>query len=222
MPVAIPALEALLEPLFDASIARAIAPVVDAVAELSEEERSLIARAVESRRREFSTGRRLARRLLAERGIAAGSILRDEDRVPIWPPNVMGSISHCRDYAVVAVCDADACFGLGVDIEPDEPVKPGVERIVCTESERRWLGVDDECDETRGRRVKLFFSAKEAVYKAFYPRVRTFWNFHDVELELDEDGGRFVAALPASAGRAHVEGRFVRGHGTIVSGVLAR
>lgn len=222
MSLPISLLEALLEPLFDASIARAIAPVVDAVAELTEEERSLVARAADSRRREFSTGRKLARRLLAEQGIAARSILRDDDRVPIWPPNVTGSISHCRDYAVVAVCDAHACFGLGVDIEPDEPVKPGVERIVCTEAERRGLGGGDECDPIRGRRVKLFFSAKEAVYKAFYPRVRTFWNFHDVALELDEGRGRFVAALPASAGRAHVEGRFVRGHGMIVCGVLAR
>lgn len=222
MATAISLLEGLLEPLFDVSIARAIAPVEDAVAELSEAERGLIARAAESRRREFSTGRKLARRLLAERGIAAGSILRDDDRVPIWPLDVTGSISHCRDYAVVALCDADACFGLGIDIEPDEPVKPGVERIVCTDSERLWLGGGDESEEIRGRRVKLIFSAKESVYKAFYPRIRTFWNFHDVVLELDEVRGRFVAALPASAGRAFVEGRFVRGHGTIVSAVVAR
>ena len=59
------------------------------------------------------------------------------------------------------------------------------------------------------------------MYKAFYPRVRVFWGFHDVTLELDESAGRFGAILPASAGRARAEGRFVRGHGTIVSGVLA-
>ena len=222
MAVSISLLEELLRPLFDSTIARAIAPIEDAVAELSEVERGLIARAVESRRREFSTGRRLARRLLAERGIAPGPILRDDDRVPIWPASITGSISHCRDYAVVALCGADSCFGVGIDIEPDEAVKPGVERIVCTATERRWLDGEDGDDEARGRRVKLIFSAKEAVYKAFYPRVRVFWGFHDVALELDERRGCFVAALPTSAGRAHVEGRFVRGHGTIVSGVLAR
>jgi 4'-phosphopantetheinyl transferase EntD len=205
--IPVPVLEEFLRPLFDPLVARAIGPVEDAVAELSEGERDLVTRAVESRRREFSTGRRLARRLLAERGLSPGPILRDDDRVPIWPASVTGSISHSRDYAVVAVCDADACFGVGIDIEPDEPVKPGIERIVCTDA--------------RGRRVKLFFSAKEAVYKAFYPRVRVFWSFHDVTLALAERRGRFIATLPASAGRAQVEGRFVRGHGTIVSGVLA-
>ncbi len=216
-----PVLEELLRPLFDPSVARAIAAVEDAVAELSEVERGLIARAVESRRREFSTGRRLARRLLAERGLPPGPILRDDDRVPIWPSSVTGSISHSRDYAVVAVCDAKACFGVGIDIEPDEPVKPGIERIVCTDAERRWLDGEEGDDAARGRRVKLFFSAKEAVYKAFYPRVRVFWGFHEVSLELAERRGGFVATLPASAGRAQVEGHFVRGHGMIVSGVLA-
>lgn len=222
MAVPIEKLEALLEPLFDPTVARAIEPVADAVAELAADERELIARAVESRRREFSTGRRLARRLLVERGIAPGSILRDADRVPIWPVGVTGSISHCREHAVVAVCDANACFGVGVDIEPDEPVKPGIERIVCTAAERSWLDGEEGGEEARGRRVKLVFSAKEATYKAFYPRVRVFWNFHDVTLELDERSGVFVATLPPSAGRSTIEGRFVRGHGTIVSGVLAR
>ena len=37
--------------------------------------------------------------------------------------------------------------------------------IVCTETERRWLDAADADEDTRGRRVKLFFSAKEAVYK---------------------------------------------------------
>jgi 4'-phosphopantetheinyl transferase EntD len=213
--------ESFLTPLFDAAVARAIAPVVDATAELSSEEAALVARAVESRRREFSTGRRLARRLLADRGIAPGPILRDDDRLPIWPIPITGSISHSREFAVVAICEAAACFGVGVDVEPDEPVKPGIERHVCTAAERHWLDGFDLDEAERGRRVKLVFSAKEAVYKAFYPRVRVFWGFHDVTLELDEAGGRFRAALPASAGRSHVEGRFVRGHGTIVSGVLA-
>ncbi len=213
--------ETFLAPLFEGGVARAIAPVEDAVAELAVEEAALVVRAVESRRREFSTGRRLARRLLAERGIAPGPILRDEDRVPIWPERIAGSISHSREFAVVAVCDAAACFGVGVDIEPDEPVKIGGERLVCTDAERSWLDGFDSDEADRGRRVKLFFSAKEAVYKAFYPRVRVFWGFHDVTLELDEHAGRFVARLPPSAGRSHAEGRFVRGHGTIVSGVLA-
>ncbi len=213
--------ESFLSPLFEPAVARAIASVVDATGELEAAEAALIARAVASRRQEFSTGRRLARRLLAARGIAPGPILRDDDRVPIWPTGITGSISHSREFAVVALCDASACFGVGVDVEPDEPVKPGIERHVCTSAERAWLDGFDQDEAERGRRVKLFFSAKEAVYKAFYPRVRVFWGFHDVTLELDEAGGRFRAALPQSADRRHAEGRFVRGHGTLVCGVLA-
>jgi len=213
-----------LEPLFEAAHARgrvraAIAPVTDEVDSLWPAERPFIERAVAGRRREFASGRRLARRLLRELALPECAILRDDDRVPVWPAAVVGSISHSAERVVVALARAESAYGLGIDVEPDEAVKEGIERIVCTGEERAWLdrSAPGESPLERARRVKLFFSAKEAVYKAFYPRTRVFWGFHDVTLELDEPAGRLLARLPASAGQPEAEGRFVRLPGTLVS-----
>jgi len=218
---------AVLAPLFEAAADRvryALAPIEPEAAEalvasLLPGERALVERAVASRRREFATGRRLAHRLMAELGLPDGPLLRDADRVPTWPADVVGSISHSRELAVVAVARAAALFGIGIDVEPDEAVKEGIERIVCTAAESAWLDrvTAGQPPAERGRKVKLVFSAKEAVYKAFYPRVRVFWNFHDVTLEIDEGAGRIAARLPASADRKVAEGGFVRAEGVLVS-----
>lgn len=208
--------------LFDAphalrSVRYGIVPIEAGLDALFDAERLLVEQAVASRQREFASGRRLARRLLAELGLPDAPILRDADRVPCWPEAAIGSISHCRDLAVVAVARRSAVAGIGIDIEPDEGVAEGIERIVCTAEESRWLDACGGSSELRARRVKLVFGAKEAVYKAFYPKVRVFWGFHDVTLEIDEAEGRIEARLPTSADRPRAEGAFVRAHGALVS-----
>jgi hypothetical protein len=64
---------------------------------------------------------------------------------------------------------------------------------------------------------KLVFSAKESVYKAYYPLSRTFLDFHDVDvvldLDVDPDAGTFAATLvrrraPTVAGARTFHGRY--------------
>ena len=84
-----------------------------------------------------------------------------------------------------------------------------------------WVGEGAGADPVeRRRRCRVVFSVKEAVYKAFYPRTREFWSFQDVGVEIDLDAARFSATLPASAGRATIEGRVFRRDGWILSGVV--
>jgi 4'-phosphopantetheinyl transferase EntD len=184
---------------------------------LSSAEQALVAGAVPGRRREFATGRLLARRLLAELGYLDFELLRDSDRVPSWPENVVGSISHKEELCIVAVASARDRAGLGLDVEPDLPVKPGLERLVCRPRERDW--VKSAGPSEQGRRCRAVFSAKEAVYKAFFPRLRQAWGFQDVELEIQLDLDSFRAQLPPSADRGQVEGRILRRNGWILSAV---
>ena len=71
----------------------------------------------------------------------------------------------------------------------------------------------------RGRRCRIVFSAKEAVYKAFFPKVRRVWGFLEVHTKFDLEENSFYATLPPDAGRAEVEGRVLRRQGWILSGV---
>ena len=191
-----------LRDLFPATVLIATSPPRACEAELFSEERALIERAVESRRREFATARVCARKLLAELGVEGFALLRGADRAPLWPTGVIGSISHCRDLCVAAVARRGALRSLGVDVEPAEPLEPALWRRILTPREATWLGSRET--ERRGRIVRLFFSAKEAVYKCVRAAGAPELGFHDVELDLALEEGRFAARW--SSGRTGEEG----------------
>ena len=175
-------------------------------------EAAYIERAVGARQREFAAGRILARALLEEAGVPAAPLLRDADRVPIWPEGWLGSISHTREWCVAAVAPRSAARGIGVDVELDEPLKAELLETICTPGEIRALGAGD----AGLSEATLHFSIKEAVYKACFPQLRERWDFQDVELEIDAAAERFRASPPRSAG-GPIEGRVLRRAGFVLS-----
>ncbi len=210
-------LDALLPPDV---LVRAL-PVRDRMAELIGDEAQPIRDAVPTRQAAYSTGRVLARALLAECGATPGPLLRRPDsRLPDWPEGFVGSITHSGTLCLAAVAPGARYGGLGIDLEPDQPTRRAIERHVLREAERAWVDAAASDEGERRRWTRLFFSAKEAVYKAFHPVVGRVWTFLEVGLELDLASGRFRAELPADAGRATVEGGIVRREGWIVSGVV--
>ncbi len=170
------------------TLAAAIAP--DAVEELSERERALVERAIDKRKREFATGRRLARAALQTLGLTGVELLNGSDRAPIWPEGVRGSISHCDRSAVVAVTRAEHGT-VGVDIEHRDELKRELWKTVFLPDEIRALDATFSAD-VRGRMALVLFSAKESLYKAQYPRTATFMGFHELH----------VAIVPDAAGSA--------------------
>lgn len=72
----------------------------------------------------------------------------------------------------------------------------------------------------------LVFSAKESVYKCYFPVVRRVLEFHDVEIELALDsprGGVFTArVLPGPAPMSRLHGRFARDDVRVYTGVTLR
>ncbi len=162
-----------------------------------------MARAVEKRRNEFHTGRRLARAALAKLGCTATSIPADEHRVPVWPPGFIGTISHSRNLCIAHVGLTHDLVGIGVDVELRKSLSPDVASRICRA---------DENPGRSGQTALVHFIAKEAFYKAYFPCARTFLEYHDVHIELDESSGTFRASLmanhkPALAGRRSFTGR---------------
>jgi 4'-phosphopantetheinyl transferase EntD len=184
-------LESAARALFGAGV-RVAAASIDAAERFAfDEERRAIARAVDSRRREFATGRRLAHALLGELGFAAAPLLPGADRAPLWPDGAVGSIAHDRRACVVAVAQRRDWRSLGIDLEPAEPLPDELWAQVLLPEERAAL---DRLPARRGVLARLVFSAKECAYKALAPHVRTILEFHDVRVDL---GARPV---PAEAG----------------------
>jgi 4'-phosphopantetheinyl transferase EntD len=184
--------------------------------ELFAAERELIAGAVPRRRAEFTTVRVCARRALARLGRPAVPILPGAQREPLWPPGVVGSLTHCAGYRAAAVADAGALLTLGIDAEPHAPLPEGVLAAVGLDVERAMVGaLGGEDPGVHWDRV--LFSAKESVYKAWFPVARRWLGFEDVRIVLDRDGGFAAAVLRPEAPVAAFQGRWAVRDGVIAT-----
>lgn len=136
--------------------------------------------AVPARRRAFRLGRAAAHAALAAIGRDEAPILAGVDRQPLWPPGIVGSISHTSELGVALVAPADHTDGVGLDVE-SRRYAPELGTQVPRPEERRWL--DKERATDQDDLLLALFSAKESLFKAFYPRVGRFFGFEAASLQ---------------------------------------
>ncbi|MFZ3572563.1 4'-phosphopantetheinyl transferase family protein [Streptomyces sp. BH097] len=183
--------------------------------ELFPEESAYVAGAVERRRLQFASVRACARDALAALGRPAAPLVPGRGGAPTWPSGVVGSMTHCTGYHAAAVAHSSELAALGIDAEPHAPLTEGVLESITGPAERASLPSGEGVAWDR-----VLFSAKESVYKAWFPATGRWLGFRDVEIALAEDGGITAVLLvpgPRVAGR-RVE-RF-RGRWTVGSGLL--
>lgn len=133
------------------------------------------------RRREFIAGRICASRALEQIGASCvGCLGRTADGLPAWPVGWVGCISHSASWAVAAVAKDCGSTVLGIDIQKlfDAQTEADVRPLVASDVELRILG--GKLDIPRA--LTLIFSAKETLYKALFPKQRTFQDFCAAEL----------------------------------------
>ncbi|GAB2756652.1 4'-phosphopantetheinyl transferase family protein [Sinomonas soli] len=186
------------------------------------EEVAAVAGCTAVRRADFAAVRACAREALAELGMAPAPLVPGADGAPVWPAGIVGSMTHCPRYGAAAVAPARAVASLGIDAEPNAPLPAGVLDLVACAGERAatapgaWRGVAAD---------RLLFSAKEAVYKAWYPLTGRWLGFEEVLVEF-RPGGRFRARLlvagPIVAGveLTGFAGRWTAAHGLVATSVV--
>jgi 4'-phosphopantetheinyl transferase EntD len=143
------------------------------------------------RQQEFAAGRACARSVLAHHGVLDHPLLPGPDRVPVWPPGLVGSITHTRGYCGCVVADRRDFAGLGIDAELRDAVTEDLWSEVFTGEERRWLG-----SVAPARRLDMagaLFAAKEAFFKAQYPVTGAWLDYGDLVVAADD--GRFRVSL---------------------------
>ena len=131
---------------------------------------------------DFSTGRYCAIKALEQLGIQDAIIPIGEDRAPIWPEGIVGSISHCDSLTGAIVAKNSDHISLGLDIEEIGRVTPDLWDLVFTENEKNYLfRLSDEDILVQSTAI---FSIKEAFYKFQHPLTKTYLDFLDVEVAL--------------------------------------
>ena len=199
----------------------------DPTARLMPEEEHALGPAAEGRRKEFTTARNCARLALSKLGLPPTAILRGPNREPCWPAGLVGSITHCPGYRVAAVARREHFLSIGIDAEVHEALPPGVVQVVARSEELDWLQTVQQRGVWWDR---VLFSAKESVYKAWYPLAGKWLGFKDALVQIDPANGTFRASLlttgPIIEGLRldRMEGRFCIRNGLILTfvGIPAR
>ncbi len=135
-------------------------------------------RAVPKRQIEFLAGRTCAARALGLLGLAPAPLPVGKRGAPLWPGDVVGSISHSQGMVVCMAGLRPGYLGLGIDIEHvvSSDDATALAPDIATEREFALLAPFHE----RRMAFTVLFSAKEAVYKAIHSRVRRVVEFNEV------------------------------------------
>lgn len=145
-------------------------------------EAGLVSRAVDKRRREFATTRHCARRALADLGFDPVPIMQGERGMPLWPDQVVGSLTHTDGYRAAIVGYAMGVRTLGIDAEPHDVLPDGVLEHTSLPAERAVLA--ERPDTVHWDR--LLFCAKETTYKAWFPLTRRWLGFEDAHITFEQ------------------------------------
>ncbi|MBB4980344.1 MULTISPECIES: 4'-phosphopantetheinyl transferase family protein [Streptomyces] len=199
------------------------------------EEAAAVARSVVGRQREFATVRLCARLALRRLGLPETPLTPGPRGEPRWPDGVAGSMTHCAGYRAAALARTSDVLSLGIDAEPAAPLPEGVLAGVSLPGERRHL--DALTARTPGVPWdRLLFSAKESVFKTWYPLTRRELGFEEAAVDFEpapdphgHDTGTFTARLlvpgpvTGRVRRNHFTGRWLVREGVVLTAiVLAR
>ncbi|TSD75600.1 4'-phosphopantetheinyl transferase superfamily protein [Pseudomonas sp. KBS0710] len=148
-----------------------------------------IQRSVAKRQAEFLAGRLCARAALQQLDQLDCVPAIGDDRAPVWPGHISGSITHSTGHAAAIVGHKAQWRGLGMDLE----------NLLSLERAERLAGEILTADELLRMAsvpreqvallVTLTFSVKESLFKALYPIVHKRFYFEHAEvLEWSQAG----------------------------------
>lgn len=143
---------------------------------------SSLLNAVPKRRAEFLAGRYCAQQALLKLGVQNTFVGIGKNRNPVWPPDIVGSISHDKDNAIAIVkpeTSSDSIVGVDVERWIGQNDLLDIEKMIVNKDEFRLL-MKAELNVTQA--ITLGFSAKESFFKATYKIVKEYFGFEEAQI----------------------------------------
>lgn len=179
-----------------------------------------IQRSVAKRQAEFLAGRLCARAALQQLDHLDFIPAIGEDRAPVWPGHISGSITHSTGHAAAIVGHKAQWRGLGMDLE----------NVLSLERAERLAGEILTADEMQRMAlipreqiallVTLTFSAKESLFKALYPIVQKRFYFEHAEVVEWSESGVVRLRLLTDLSSAWCDGTELVGQFAVADGQL--
>lgn len=182
-------------------------------------------KATSKRQAEFLAARLCARKALyIQTGLASLPTQQEGSRIPLWPAQSCGSMSHSHSLAAALVGDCQQWLSFGLDIE--KPVNPKraqrlAKSILTADEHNIFTGLDSA---QQAMYLTVVFSFKESLFKALNPLTGSYFSFHDaqvLDLSTATSGHarlRLAKALSTDwpAG-SELEGQFSQLHGSVLT-----
>lgn len=198
-----------------------------ALTALYPQEADAVAKAQPKRRQEYANVRMCARRAMSELGVPPAPVLSGARGEPLWPDGIVGSLTHCPGFRAAAVGRSSAFVGLGIDAEPDLPLAENLLEFISLPQERARVHALTQsspgiCWD------RLLFSAKETVFKIWFPLAKRELDFNEADIRIDPDSGTFSARLLVLGPTADGEriegfnGRWLSRQGILLTAIALR
>lgn len=183
---------------------------------LSDEEQICCDQLSPVRRSEFIAGRYCARQATGQIDRYLGPLLWDNDGVPLWPADLVGSISHKSQLCAAVISQSESIKSIGIDIEKSELLNQDLWNLYCTRRELDWVTSHSNPHQF----VNLIFSIKESAYKCHFPLDRLKLEFNDMEVSLKpEETGEFSVVIAREC-RSGLGGRLLTGRYSMDSEII--
>ena len=201
--------------LFPPGVAVALCPIGQA-APLWPDETPFVIGAVPARQAEFAAGRSAARQAMQALGLAPRAIGVGPDRAPVWPDGILGSITLAGGLARAAVGPTQGFGGIGLDLEPETPLEADLVPSIALPAEQDWIARQTEPLIA----AKHLFVAKEAAFKAQFPRTRQVFGFETLHVDFDCNRliARFQTDVPPFRAGDTLTGHFATASGFCLAG----
>lgn len=162
---------------------------------------------------------------MATLGVPPAPVMRGHRGMPLWPEGTVGSMTHCDGYRAAVLARASEVRAVGIDAEPNEPLPQGVWEVISVPSERTRTPRGENGSAIHWDR--LLFSAKESVFKTWFPLTRIELDFQEADVSFRTNPGSgaegtFTAELSLSAPGmpTSYEGRWLIDNGFAVTAIV--
>ncbi|MEG3756172.1 4'-phosphopantetheinyl transferase family protein [Psychromonas arctica] len=138
---------------------------------------SMLNKAVAKRKSEFLAGRYLAKIIMKHLQFQDKNIGINEHKAPVWPQELLGSITHSRETAHCVITKLQSHKYIGIDVEhwlSTEDANSLMNNIVSDQNEYQILLPYINFEQA----ITLIFSAKESLYKAIFKEFEHYVDFH--------------------------------------------
>ncbi|MEJ4044914.1 4'-phosphopantetheinyl transferase family protein [Erwinia sp. SLM-02] len=161
--------------------------------------------AVNKRRAEYLASRYCLQQAMSTLGVEQFILHNDEERAPLWPAGIRGSLSHtCQRICALLTHRREVLPGIDCEQIMTEKHASELAHLIVNAAEKALI---EQTELPFHCALTVVFSAKESLYKAIWPELRRFMDFSAAEVVGWDTNNRLTLRLAGTFSAEFYAGR---------------